>query len=137
MTFCHHLHSSINSHFCIQRIENGLNKDGIHLTLHQSINLFLICSQQIIISQISCGRITYIGRHRTSLIGRTYRTSHKTGSFLGTELICYRTGQLCTSQSHFISLILQVIVSLRDTLTTESVRCYNVSSNFQVLAVNV
>ena len=57
----HHLHGCIDSHLRIQGIEDRLYQQDIHTTLDQCTHLFLVGTEQLIIGQLSCGRVTHIG----------------------------------------------------------------------------
>ena len=75
--FHHRLHRSINSSFGIQCVEDGLYQQSIHATGNQTVHLFEISLYQFIVSEISGSRIVHIRRHRTGLIRRACRASHK------------------------------------------------------------
>ena len=56
----HHIAHGGNSRFGIQRVEDSFNKQSIYPTRYQCFSLLFICSQQLVVSQISSSRIAHI-----------------------------------------------------------------------------
>ena len=58
--FRHNTINSIDGDFGIQRVEDSFNKQSIYPTRYQCFSLLFICSQQLVVSQISSSRIAHI-----------------------------------------------------------------------------
>ena len=130
---------SINGRFGIQGIENGFYQKRIHPSFQQGLHLFLIGGGQFIVCQSTQGRIIDIRTHGTSLVSRTYRTCYKSrftrglrGIFIGQ--FASKSG---SDQINLTTQILHMIVCHRNPLGIERICFNNISSRFQVFAVNV
>ena len=137
--FLHRLTSSKNSSLSIERIEDSFNQDSIHATLKQGLHLLHIGTLQLIECDGTESRIVYIRTHRASLVGRAYRTCHKT-RLIGIHvsiLIGQLTSQLGSSQVDFATIVFHMIVGHRDTLRIEGIGFDDVRTSFQILAMNI
>ena len=134
---CHHTSSGIDSHLRIQRVENGFYQQGVHPTRYQGISLFLVGCQKLVIRQFTFRRITHIGRHRTSLVGGSHRTSHESRFLFRRELIRHLSRNPGPLKGHLICFSLQMIVGLRDALTTECVGGNDICPCLQIQAVDI
>ena len=128
---------SIDTCLGIERVEDGLHHDGIHATLYETVYLLTIISKKFIVCNFTCSRIAHVWAHRTSLVGRTYRTYHKTRFVLGRIFVGLDTCQASTLVSHLPGSLLQVIVGLRNTLRGEGVGGNQVCSRLQVSAIDI
>ena len=92
----HGRQSSIDSHFRIQRVKDGLNEQNVHPTLYQRIHLFVVSIKQLVVGELAQGRIAHVGRHRASLVRRTDGACHKAGMVWRTEFVSTSSGDAGT-----------------------------------------
>ena len=133
----HHLDRSIDGNLCIQRIKDGLDKDGVNTTLQHGFHLFAIGCEQGIVSQLAGCRITHVGAHRAGLGGRTDTAADKAWLVGRGESISHLTGNARSLVSHLTGKRLHVVVGLADALTAERVRGNHVGTGHQVFPVDI
>ena len=135
----HGFHSCIDSSLGIERIEDGFYQDGIHASFNQSFHLFLISQSQLIEGDGTKCRIVHIRTHGASLVGRPYRTCHKT-RLIGIHasiFIGQLTSQLGSSQVDFATIVFHMIVGHRNTLGIKRIGFDDISTSLQILAMNI
>ena len=133
----HGSHGGINGTLRIQRVEDGLNEQGVYPTLNQRIHLLDVGLEQLAVGQITTGRIADVGRHGARLVRRSYRASHESWFIGSRELVGSLSGQLGTGQSHLSGMTRHTIVGLADALGTKRVGFDDVGTSLEVAAVDV
>ena len=94
-------HGGIDGSFGVKRVEYGFYQDGVYTALYQCAHLFAIGIKQLVVGNVACGGIAYVGTHRASFVCWANRTAHKAWPFVGAKLVGGLSGQFCTGQSHW------------------------------------
>ena len=135
--FFHDLHRSVNGCFAVERVKDRLNDDGVDTSADQCLHFFAIGVEEFVIAKITRRWVADIRAHGAGLVGRPYRTAHKTwmsgtGIFIGTL-----SGDACTFISHLGTIGLKMIIGLRYTLRGESISGDDVGSGSQILPMDI
>ena len=104
--------AGINGGLGIQRVEDGLDDEGVYPTPDERLSLFGVGIEEFIIGQVAGCRIANIGRHGAGLVGRPYAACHEAGLLFSGELISRLTGESGACFSNVGSHRLQVVVGL-------------------------
>ena len=108
----HRTHRSIDGTLGIERIEDRLYQQGIHPTLDQTVHLFLVSLEQLIVGQFPGSRVTHVGRHRQRLVRRSDAACHKPRFLRRGVFIGQPTGYPSPFEGHLPSFMFQMIVGL-------------------------
>ena len=127
----------INGHFGVQRVENGLDENNVHAAFHQSLHLFVIGLEELVVGQFAGSRIADVAAHRTGLVRWSHGTAYPSRMFLRSVFVGHRTGNTCSFESHLAGKILQMIVGLADALAAEGIGRNQVGTGLQIAAVNL
>ena len=57
----HGLHSGVDGHLGIERVEDGLNQQQVYPTLYQAFHLLYVGDKQLVVGQFTIGRIVHVG----------------------------------------------------------------------------
>ena len=130
-------HSGIDGTLRVQRVEDGLNEQGVYPTLNQRVHLLDVGLKQLAVGQVTTGGVADIGRHRAGLVGRSYRACHKSRLVGSRELVGCLSGQLGTGQRHLTGMTGHTVVGLADALGTKRVGLDDVGTSPEVAAMDV
>ena len=108
----HSRHSGVDGTLRVQRVKDSLDEQGIYPTLDEGVHLLYVGTEELVVGQVAKCRIADVGRHRASLVRRSYGAGYKAWLLLSGKLVGGLPRQPRPLQGHLPGEALYMVVGL-------------------------